>query len=427
VPAEPRRLYRSRRQRVAGGVCGGIAEYFGIDPTIVRLATVALAVFGGSGLLAYVVAWLVVPEAPVGAEPEPPARPGSAGFVGGAVLLGIGLFVLVPAMAFSGWGWHDHGPDLFPAALFLGVGVWLLVRHNVAFSGWTAGRWQGDNRVTTNDHTPADPSTSGWTAATDESIGDRDSEPEPSSIDDDLTMVEPSPFTPVRPWWEEDLDLLDATTTSAAPSVPDRPQRRRRLPIGRITLGVLFVGAGVLAVLESVDAMSLSMEDALAYALAVVGVGLLVAAFTGRSAGLIVLGVLLAAALAGAARFDVPLEGGFGERHWEPAGAEDLLDEYRLIGGEATLELSDIDTLERDKRVEASVAFGKLVIEVPDDLLDLLDLDGRVLAGEITSTIGNADSGGFDEEIHVQPDDDVKNQLHLDVEVGFGELEVRRA
>jgi phage shock protein C len=46
------------------GVCGGVAEYFGIDPTLVRLALVALCFAGGAGVVAYVVAWIVVPEAP---------------------------------------------------------------------------------------------------------------------------------------------------------------------------------------------------------------------------------------------------------------------------------------------------------------------------------------------------------------------------
>ena len=58
-----KKLYRSSRDRVLFGVCGGIAEYFGIDPVIVRLLTVLFA-FTGSGVLFYIVAAVIMNEAP---------------------------------------------------------------------------------------------------------------------------------------------------------------------------------------------------------------------------------------------------------------------------------------------------------------------------------------------------------------------------
>lgn len=61
----PKRLYRSRSERMIGGVCGGIAQYFGIDPTLVRILTLVAVFMAGSGFLAYLVAWVVVPEEPI--------------------------------------------------------------------------------------------------------------------------------------------------------------------------------------------------------------------------------------------------------------------------------------------------------------------------------------------------------------------------
>jgi phage shock protein C len=58
------KLYRSNNQRMILGVCGGIAERFGWDPTLVRLAFVLLFFTGGSGLLAYLVGAIVIPRAP---------------------------------------------------------------------------------------------------------------------------------------------------------------------------------------------------------------------------------------------------------------------------------------------------------------------------------------------------------------------------
>jgi phage shock protein C len=55
------RLYRSRKDRVIGGVCGGLGAYFGIDPVIVRVVFVILAIWGGLGFLGYLVLWIVIP------------------------------------------------------------------------------------------------------------------------------------------------------------------------------------------------------------------------------------------------------------------------------------------------------------------------------------------------------------------------------
>ncbi|MDR0438100.1 MAG: PspC domain-containing protein [Bacteroidales bacterium] len=55
-------LRRSTTNRVIGGVCGGIAEYFELDPTLIRLAFLILAFLGGGGILIYIVAWIIVPE-----------------------------------------------------------------------------------------------------------------------------------------------------------------------------------------------------------------------------------------------------------------------------------------------------------------------------------------------------------------------------
>lgn len=64
-PYMEKRIYRSTTDQVIGGVCGGLGEYFEIDPTIIRLVW-AIAVFAGVGFLAYIIAWIVIPEKPRG-------------------------------------------------------------------------------------------------------------------------------------------------------------------------------------------------------------------------------------------------------------------------------------------------------------------------------------------------------------------------
>ena len=161
-----KRLYRSRTDRMLGGVCSGLGAYFGVDPSLVRLVFVLLFIFGGSGFLLYLILWIVLPEegrayasseettranvqeiaergkqlgedvkaafggahesgaAP--ASPFPPeARPAQASNEGarifGLILIGIGVIFLLgnllPAFSFSSW---------WPLALVV-VGVALLV------------------------------------------------------------------------------------------------------------------------------------------------------------------------------------------------------------------------------------------------------------------------------------------------------------
>ena len=70
-----RRLYRSRSDRMLGGVAGGLASYLQVDPALTRLAFAALVLAAGSGLLAYIIAWMVIPEEPEGQTPATPALP----------------------------------------------------------------------------------------------------------------------------------------------------------------------------------------------------------------------------------------------------------------------------------------------------------------------------------------------------------------
>lgn len=56
------KLYRSEKDRMVGGVCGGLGEYFGIDSTIVRLIFALIVIYGGSGLILYIILWIVLPS-----------------------------------------------------------------------------------------------------------------------------------------------------------------------------------------------------------------------------------------------------------------------------------------------------------------------------------------------------------------------------
>ena len=119
----PRVVRRSRGERVIAGVCGGAGRYLGVDPVLLRIAFVILALANGLGLIAYVVAWVVIPEE----QPDRPAapatepRPEAGRLVLGGSLVVLGLVLLVDRLAPS-------LDELFwPVALVaVGVGVILV-------------------------------------------------------------------------------------------------------------------------------------------------------------------------------------------------------------------------------------------------------------------------------------------------------------
>ncbi|MGD0523209.1 MAG: PspC domain-containing protein [Candidatus Microgenomates bacterium] len=66
-----KQLYRSEKNRVIAGVCGGLADYFNFDPVIIRIFLVLITLFGGSGVLLYLILWVVIPtESAVGDKSE---------------------------------------------------------------------------------------------------------------------------------------------------------------------------------------------------------------------------------------------------------------------------------------------------------------------------------------------------------------------
>lgn len=76
MSALEKRLYRSGNERMLNGVCGGLAQYFNMDPTIVRLIVVAITFATGPGmLLAYLILAVIIPEEPTGYIESQPAKP----------------------------------------------------------------------------------------------------------------------------------------------------------------------------------------------------------------------------------------------------------------------------------------------------------------------------------------------------------------
>src|SRR5689334_12798244 len=132
--AAPRRLYKSRRNRFIDGICGGIAEYFQVDPTIVRLLWVLVTLLGGSGIILYIVGMIVIPvnpehvlsPQPAGIPGMPPPGNGRADkrrFFGILVMLSGVFFLIVNLGWFEdfSWWWFSRTVMLPVFMIILGI------------------------------------------------------------------------------------------------------------------------------------------------------------------------------------------------------------------------------------------------------------------------------------------------------------------
>ncbi|OGC95872.1 MAG: hypothetical protein A2W25_03260 [candidate division Zixibacteria bacterium RBG_16_53_22] len=135
----PKKLYRSRKERMLAGVCGGLAEYFNVDPTLVRLATVALTLAWGTGILAYLIFWFVLPQRPLEltvSEPDKEAHPESqeadsgdsdmsnAALFFGIILVVVGFLILLGN--FISLAWLSFG-RLWPLIL-VALGIVIILK-----------------------------------------------------------------------------------------------------------------------------------------------------------------------------------------------------------------------------------------------------------------------------------------------------------
>jgi phage shock protein C len=126
-PSGQRLLRRSKKDRIIGGVCGGIARYFGGDALLFRIAFLVLLVPGGLGLLLYLIAWIAIPEFKTEAEEvrdtiNHPVDRRTAGSVAGAVLVIAGTLILLDRFV----DWFD--PRVIGGAALIIIGAFIIMR-----------------------------------------------------------------------------------------------------------------------------------------------------------------------------------------------------------------------------------------------------------------------------------------------------------
>ncbi|WP_413758680.1 PspC domain-containing protein [Streptomyces sp. MMBL 11-3] len=480
APEVPRRFRRDRRHKMLSGVCAGLGRQCDMDPVIFRIVLAVLSATGGLGLLFYGFAWLFVPYDD---EEENEVRKLLTGRVDGQALTGV-LFALVGCGVFLSMLNND-------GVLTFAVSLSLLLAG--------AGYWSRQRGADVPDPSPSSrprQGRGGPIAA--QAVADAPPEAQAPPV--------PAAFSS---WWREPI-VKDGTHVGGTGYLWGPTSTRERdiaaataiarglgpghgLSLGHglglgLDLGLshgfghgLGLGRGIrtsapksrgprwiggrvvlLALLAGVigtgatwddHTLGTSLQTGLACMLAVLGLGMAVSAFLGRTgAGLVLLSVVTAGLLAGSAVLPKDIGTHWQRMDWTPATAAAVQEQYDLGTGVGTLDLSRIELGEgRTVTTNAEVGVGQLKVVVPKDATVRLDVEVGVgdiqLPGDDKQdvdvapgkhkqlTLAPAKESGAKNKNKEKDEGKVKGKdesggggtIDLTLEVGLGQAEVIRA
>ncbi|MGI5393215.1 PspC domain-containing protein [Streptomyces sp. CA-251251] len=424
VAEPPPSFRRDRRHKTFAGVCAGLGRQCDMDPVIFRITLAVLSATGGIGLIFYGFAWLFVPYDD---EDENEVRKLLTGRVDGQALAAV-LFALV-------------GCGVLLTMLNNGGVLTFAVVLSLLLAG--AGYWSRHRKAPDPDPLAA------------QAVADAPPE----------AQAPPMMFT-WPSWWREPI-VKDGTRVGGTgylwgpPDSEDRDiaaavdigrgvpgggraggcERRPRPPQPRGPHGIggwvflLALLAGFLGTRLTWDDQPLgtSLQAGLACALAVLGIGIAVSSFLGRTgAGSIFLAIVTAGLLAGSAAVPEHVGTDWVRRTWEPTTAAGVHEQYDIGAGTGTLDLSGLDLAAgQTVTTRADVGVGRIRVVVPQDMTVRLNVEVGVgdiqLPGDDEKDVDVAP--GKHKEITLSPTAGVKaaGTLDLDLQVGVGQAEVSRA
>ncbi|WP_279329582.1 PspC domain-containing protein [Streptomyces sp. OS603R] len=420
-----RHFRRDRRHQMFGGVCSGLARQYDMDPVIFRITLAVLSATGGIGLIFYGFAWLFVPYDD---EDENQVRRLLTGRVDGHTLAAV-LFALVGCGVFLSMLSND-------GVLSFAVILSLLLAGAAYWS-----RRRG---------TPSPDPIAAQAAA--------DAPPEPQAppvpaaypswwrepIVKDGTYVGGTGYL----WGPEDSRDLDIATavgvgvrsgSSGAKDVWRPPQARPPKPAGPRGIGgwvflfaLLAAGLGTGLTWET-QPLGTSLQTGLACALGVIGLGIAVSAFLGRTgAGSIVLAVLTAGLLAGSTAMPDDIGTDWTRTGWRPASVAQIRPLYDLGAGEGKLDLSAVRVPAGDTvSTQVEVGLGRIHVIVPRDATVRLHVEvglGDIqVPGDGRKDVDVAPGKYKEMTMEPPPGAGKAGTLRLDLRVGAGQAEVSRA
>jgi phage shock protein PspC (stress-responsive transcriptional regulator) len=319
-PPVPRPLTRSSSDKVIAGVAGGLGRYFDIDPIIFRIGFVVLTFAGGAGVLAYLAAWVLVPDDPVAGQA--PSDRSRAATIAGAAVLGLAAIVLL------GHGLFFLAPPLIGIGLLAVVGVLL------------------------------------WRAAGGEHGG---------------------------------------------------------TPAAKIGLTLLLVVVAALGFVAVAFGAALGGGAVIAGLVIALGGALVVSSFLGGRRWLVLPALVIAIPLGFVAAAGLDVNGGVGDRDYQPTTVAELEDGYQLGIGQMRVDLTHVDLPPGRTPLELDMGVGSVRLFVPDDVCVASDV--RVGAGY--ARVLDRDNGGLDVDWRQSPVEDAGvKRLVIHGDVGIGELQI---
>ncbi|MET9526381.1 PspC domain-containing protein [Streptomyces coeruleorubidus] len=423
-PGPPHRFRRDHRNKALAGVCAGLGRQCDMDPVIFRITLAVLSATGGIGLIFYGFAWLLVPYDD---EDENEVRKLLTGRVDGQALTAV-LFALV-------------GCGVFLTLLNNGGVLTFAVVLSLLLAG--AGYWSRQRGTPSPDPLAA------------QAVADAPPEPQAPPV-----------FITYPSWWRDpivkdgthiggtgylwgprdsrDLDVAAAVNIGLGVRPRDRedmpdPHTRPSEPRGPRWIGgwvfllALLAGALGTSLTWEQHPLGTSLQTGLSCALAVLGLGIAVSAFLGRTgAGSILLAIITAGLLAGSAALPKNIGTQWDRTTWQPASVTDVRQRYDLGTGVGTLDLTRVD-IGRNQTVttRADVGVGQVKVLVPEDVTVRLSVDVGIgdlqLPGDDKKDVDV--KPGRHKEITLFPAEGVEKSgtIDLDLQVGMGQAEVARA
>ncbi len=448
-PVGRRLLRRSRTDRVIGGVCGGLGNYFGIDPVIFRIIFVVLVFANGSGFLLYLVAWLVI--AKEGYDESHAVRslrgaPSQRRSLLLVLLVVAGIFMITGGLVW--WPIFGVGDGLAVPLLLIAAGVALLVWPDDGFEWHRRWHEEHDQQEHLHERTTAREETR--QAAYEAGAAARQAAGEARAAGREAADEARAAAREIK---DEALQAADVARERArdarrrwrhgyrrgfhdshqgpppaglpVPYVPPTPPERAFL--GPITLALLLLFTGGTVFADRMGWVNVDVAIFLGICLIIVGVALVVSAFAGRARGLIVLGVLLLPVAWVVNTVDLTWWDGVGDELHTVENLGDLQDEYRFGMGELIVDLSELDLSGESRNLAVGLTIGEAVVYVPEDMHVVVDLDGRIGEIVIDDAGGRNSDDGIDLALQAElgdPDADHVLELDFDLGIGSGRVEV---
>ncbi|MGB3770874.1 MAG: PspC domain-containing protein [Rhodococcus sp. (in: high G+C Gram-positive bacteria)] len=403
-------LWRTRPVRLpdhgpGAGIAAGIGHRYRVDPVLIRVAFVVATVFGGSGLVLYLAAWLVLPRMgeTVSAADSLLGRGRASVSHTSSIVLTVALVIAVVSVGPIG-----RGSGLISTLAMLG-GLYLLYRRTptAPTPEDIAGRGAA-----------AAPQTStAWNTA--EAVPDQyQPTPPPVSLSKDGDRP-PTPTSP--PSWDP-LGVAPFAWGLPEPGHPVTPvvARPRKSRLTSTVIGVAIIASALTVAMGAGGAATAPRVGGVA--LAVVGIGLVVGAFTRRGHGLLVVAAPLAGFVVVASLVGTSEARSDGSPNWgnvtaaAPQTMTALQERYESGVGNFTLDLTGL-TLTESRTVVVEKAVGNTEITVPADMNVLVDCE---------SAAGNTDCMGSADTIDVGSDGPDAPVLTIEASTAIGNLEVHR-